>query len=177
MLPYEELEDLGKKAGFTHVAPLRVETLQVQPEVRRMCETCTAYNARWSCPPGCGSLEACTAEIAAYTEGILVQTVGNLEDELDGAGMMETEGRHKENFLRLRDWLYQDYPKLLALGSGGCRQCEVCTYPDQPCRFPDKRAASMEAYGLLVLQVCKDNDLRYYYGPNAIAYTGCFLLQ
>ena len=35
----------------------------------------------------------------------------------------------------------------------------------------------MEAYGMLVLEVCKDNHLGYYYGPNTIAYTGCFLVD
>ena len=34
----------------------------------------------------------------------------------------------------------------------------------------------MEAYGLMVNQVCLDNGLHYNYGPNTIAYTGCFLL-
>ena len=30
---------------------------------------------------------------------------------------------------------------------------------------------------MLVMEVCKANDLQYYYGSNAIAYTSCFLLD
>ena len=30
---------------------------------------------------------------------------------------------------------------------------------------------------MLVSQVCKDNDLPYYYGKCTIAYTACFLLE
>ena len=36
--------------------------------------------------------------------------------------------------------------------------------------------SSMEAFGMLVLEVCKANGLSYYYGSDKMAYTGCFLL-
>lgn len=39
--------------------------------------------------------------IDAYQHGIIVQTVGELEDELDGETMMETEALHNEHFLSL----------------------------------------------------------------------------
>jgi hypothetical protein len=35
----------------------------------------------------------------------------------------------------------------------------------------------MEAYGLLVTQICTDNGMKYYYGPDTLAYTSCFLLE
>lgn len=176
MLPYDELIRLGKEAGFTEIVPLRAEILRPDPEVRKMCEGCSACNARWSCPPGCGTPEQCRERILRYREGILVQTVRELEDELDGEGMMDAEALHKENFRRLQALLLPRYPGLLALGTGGCRICQSCTYPDAPCRFPERMVSSMEAYGLLVLQVCRDSGLRYYCGSKAIAYTGCFLL-
>ena len=179
MLNYEELAREGEAAGFTHVAPLKVSTIQLLPEVREMCEanTCGAYGKKWSCPPGCGSLEECRQRIGRYTAGILVQTVGNLEDEMDYESMQETSQRHKEAFAALHEQLRGQYPGMLAVGTGGCTQCPTCTYPDAPCRFPDKMVSSMEAYGMLVSQVCKDNDLPYYYGKCTLAYTGCFLLE
>ena len=103
--------------------------------------------------------------------------MGELEDNMDGEGMMETEARHKEAFLRLMEDLKKDYPDLLAIGAGCCTRCKTCTYPDAPCRFPDKKVSSMEAYGMLVSQICKDNSLPYYYGDCTIAYTSCFLLE
>ena len=65
----------------------------------------------------------------------------------------------------------------MAIGAGACTKCRECTYPDAPCRFPKQAFASMEAYGMLVLQVCKSNNMKYYYGPNTIAYTSMFLLE
>lgn len=175
----EKWEQIGREIGFSHTVPLDVKTLRLLPEVRQMCEanSCRRYGKNWSCPPGCGSLEECRERIAAYSCGILVQTVGQLEDEMDGEGMMEAEARHKENFRNMHDRLLAAGADVLAIGAGCCTRCRECTYPDAPCRFPDKGYASMEAYGMLVTEVCRDNGLAYYYGPATIAYTSCFLFR
>lgn len=177
MQDYDELTVLGQKIGFRHVVPLNPATIDLKPEVRDMCaaNTCGKYGKCWSCPPGCGPLEECKARIARYQRGILVQTVGELEDALDGEGMMAAKDRHKAHFLEMYDALRPMFKDMLAIGAGGCDICESCTYPDQPCRFPDKCITSMEAYGMLVLEVCKKNNLAYYHGPNTISYTSCFL--
>ena len=179
MLNYDELIKQGEEAGFTHVAPLKVSTIQLMPEVRDMCATnsCGAYGKKWSCPPGCGDLDTCRQRIQAYTEGILVQTVGELEDEMDYDSMKETSQRHADAFTKFYEQLRPQYPDMLAIGTGGCTQCKTCTYPDAPCRFPEKMVSSMEAYGMLVSQVCTDNGLPYYYGKCTLAYTACFLLK
>ena len=53
MIDIKELEEMGKKAGFSHVALLKRDTIELMPEVREMCKknTCHMYNRRWSCPP------------------------------------------------------------------------------------------------------------------------------
>ena len=173
------LRALATEAGFTHAGPLDVSTIRLLDEVRDMCaaNTCGAYGRNWSCPPACGELDALRGVISGYRSGLLVQTVGELEDEFDGEGMMETENAHKRHFEVLHRQLMTHWPGLLALGAGTCRRCKICTYPDAPCRFPGMRVSSMEAYGMLVMEVCKANGMRYYYGPDTIAYTGCFLLE
>ncbi|NCB93946.1 MAG: DUF2284 domain-containing protein [Clostridia bacterium] len=175
----EELISVAKEAGFTAAGILDAGTLELRQEVRDMCKanSCGMYEKRWSCPPGCGSLEDLQKRIDQYHHGLIVQTVGQLEDTMDVDTMMETERLQKENLLRLRDILLESYPGLLTLGAGCCTNCEKCTYPDAPCRFPDKMVSSMEAYGLVVSDVCKSNDMKYYYGNCTIAYTSCFLLE
>ena len=174
----EKLLRMAEEAGFTHAAPLDPATIELKREVRDMCadNSCGQYGKRWSCPPGCGELDECAARVAAYSRGLLVQTVGELEDSMDVETMMETEANHKAHFLALYARLRREHPDMLALGAGCCTQCAACSYPDTPCRFPEKMVSSMEAYGMLVLDVCQKNNLKYYYGPNTIAYTGCFLL-
>ena len=175
----QRLMALAAEAGFTHSAPLDAATIELKDEVRAMCQSnsCRAYNRNWSCPPACGELAALRQQIARYRRGLLVQTVGEVEDSLDFEGMMEAESAHKARFAALHERLLDEWPDLLALGAGACTHCRACTYPDEPCRFPEMRTSSMEAYGMLVLEICKANGLGYYYGPQAIAYTSCFLLE
>lgn len=178
-MTHEELFDLAKSVGFTHVGYLDGATLKALPEVRDMCaaNTCGKYGTCWSCPPACGDLETCAAKLAQYAGGLVVQVVGELEDSWDYESMKDIEQRQKEAFNKLLPLLRPHYPDLLPLSSGCCTICKTCTCPDAPCRFPEKAISSMEAYGLLVNQVCLDCGLRYNYGPNTMAYTGCFLLQ
>ena len=172
-MDYEMIAALAQNAGFTHVAPLNPQTIQLKEEVRQMCESCGRYGKCWSCPPGCGSLEACRERVRMHQKGILVQTVGQLEDEFDGEAMMETQEQHKIHFRALCEELQN--ADVLKLGAGCCTICKECTYPDRPCRFPEKMVSSMESYGMVVAEVCKANDLPYYYGKNTIAYTSCVL--
>ena len=179
MPDYERLIKQAEENGFSHAGPLDVSTIHLLPEVREMCaqNKCTAYNTNWCCPPGLGDLPECEKKIGAYTRGLLVQTTGELEDELDGETMMETQDLHKKHFDAMYKELRKEYPNLLACGAGTCTRCKKCTYPDAPCRFPEHRFASMEAYGMLVTQVCQANNLPYYYGPCTITYTSCYLLE
>ena len=88
----KKIEQMGMEQGFSHVVLLDCDTIELKPEVRQMCaaDTCHKYDKCWSCPPGCGSLEECEAKVRQYKYGIIVQTVGELEDAFDGEGMMET---------------------------------------------------------------------------------------
>ena len=144
-----------------------------------MCEvnTCGAYNARWSCPPGCGSVEECDKIMHRYGKGILVQTVGEIEDSLDWEGIMEVKKVHDERFLKGTERLKEQLDEVLPLGDGACSRCKKCTYPDEPCRFPELASSSMEAFGLFVSDVCKKNGVLYNYGPGKMCYTGCYLFE
>jgi len=178
MQNFEKLAVLAEESGFTHCTPLNVSTLEFMQEVRAMCNAkqCDKYNTTWSCPPACASLEELRERVLGYSGGILVQTVGDIEDSYDWDGIMDAGARHKKNFARMWDALEPDYPSVFAMGAGACKLCESCTYPDEPCRFPDRMSASMEACGLFVSKVCTDNDLKYNYGPNKIAFTSCYLI-
>ena len=175
----EQLLTLAAQAGFTQAAPLEAASLTVRTEVRDMCaaDRCHAYGRSWSCPPACGTPEQCQARIDRYKRGILLQTTGQLEDDFDAEAIWETERRHKDSFSVLARQIRQLYPDCLPLTAGCCTLCRTCTYPGKPCRFPKKRFSSMEAYGLLVSDVCLNTGLKYYYGPQTITYTSCILID
>ena len=96
----EKLLKIAREIGFEHFAPLDISTLELKQEVRDMCadNTCGQYEKRWSCPPGCGTLEECRKLLEGRTCGILVQSVGDIEDGFDFEAMMEIEAEHKARF-------------------------------------------------------------------------------
>ena len=140
------------EAGFSHAGPLNMSALKFLPEVRSMCaaDRCQSYGRNWMCPPGCGTLEDAAARAAGYRRGSLLQSTALVRAELPGC---------------------------LPMAAGTCTICRQCTYPDAPCRFPERAIPSMEAYGLFVSQVCQDSGMAYYYGPRTITYTSCILLD
>ncbi|MDR2605722.1 MAG: DUF2284 domain-containing protein [Oscillospiraceae bacterium] len=165
--------------GFTSAAELDPSTIECKTQVRDMCAACKAYGTTWICPPACGEIEECDARVHAYAHGVIVQTTGQLEDELDGEGMMETAAKHGESFKNYYKKLRESFKgeSMLALGAGGCVRCAKCTYPDAPCRFPDEQQSSMEAYGMVISEVCKNNGVPYYYGRSTITYVSCYLFK
>lgn len=171
-----ELLEKAKSLGFTDATPLNPQLLIPNGEVRAMCaaDKCHAYGKNWTCPPECGSLDDCAARIHSCSQGILLQTVGILEDAFDVETMMDTEKEHRQRFHAMADAMRARYPGSLCLGTGGCRICGKCAHPE-PCRFPEKACASMEGYGLLVSEVCQSAGVAYYHGQNTITYTACIL--
>ena len=174
----ERVLQLASQVGFTCAATLNTAALIVRQEVRDMCaaDRCQSFGRSWSCPPACGSLEHCTQRIAGYSRGVLVQTTGSMEDDFDAVAISETYLSHKKSFETLARQVRSIYPNCLPLTAGACTLCRKCTYPERPCRFPGKRLSSMEAYGLLVSDVCIKSGVQYNHGPRTITYTSCILL-
>ena len=174
----EHLCEKAMEIGFDQAVALNVSALRATEMVRSMCaaDKCHAYGKNWTCPPHCGTVEECQRKMNSFSRGILVQTYGDIEDGFDFEAMMEIEADHKAHFTEMYDALRASEESVLALGAGCCTACAKCTYPESPCRFPEKMVSSMEAYGMVVLEVCKANGLTYYYGADKMAYTSCFLL-
>jgi predicted metal-binding protein len=173
-----EAKKIAEECGFSHIGDLQVDTIKVRVEAREGCEVnkCGAYGKSWSCPPACGTLEECEERLRKYKRGLLLQSTGQLEDNFDSETMMNTIAEHGKRFDTFRDRLYTQFPGVFLI-DGVCHRCEKCTYPDAACRFPDKTSYSMEGLGMIVSEVCKDNNILYYYGPNTITYTGAVLLD
>ena len=93
----EELKNIGNSIGFFKVEELNIDKIKLLPEVRQMCSTdkCHMYGRNWSCPPACGTLEECAADISGYKKGIIVQTKGELEDEFEFVTPVMMEGDYE----------------------------------------------------------------------------------
>ena len=173
------LLNLANEIGFSRAAVVDIRSLRAREEVRQLCaaDRCGCYGRNWSCPPYTGEISALQKQLDRCVSGILVQTTGELEDEFDMEGMGRIMQQHSRNFSALTRQARLLYPRVLPLSAGPCTVCRRCTCPDRPCRFPNKRLHSMEAYGLMVSDICRAAGLPYCSGSNTMTYISCILIM
>ena len=172
-----DLVTLARENGFSRWAGLYMPAVTPLAQIRDMCaaDRCGQWGKNWACPPGCGSLEQCAARLRSYASGILVQSTVQLSDPFDYGGMTAAARDHRRRFAGFARQAGLLYPGCLPLTAGACTLCPRCTCPDRPCRFPKKRMASMEAYGLFVSDICTRSGLGYNYGEGTLTFTSCVL--
>jgi predicted metal-binding protein len=160
--------------------------MKTRPEVREACaaDKCHAYGKSWSCPPAVGSLtatgtiEECEKLLARFKSGLILQTTGSLEDPFDYESMTLIGEKHNAHLFDFQEKLKEFFSgekTWLLLGSGCCKICEQCSYPDAPCNYPEKMIVPVEAMGIVVSDLCSANNILYYYGAGTLTYTGCVL--
>jgi predicted metal-binding protein len=176
---YGAAKELAGESGFTHTAELNVSAIETREDVRAVCEQniCGVYGANWACPPGCGSLAECTEKIKRYRRGLILQTVGEIEDSLDLEGMEEAAEAHGNHLREFGDKIRERYPAALLVTAHGCRRCKTCACPGEPCRFPDRATVSMEGLGIVLADVCKNNGVPFHYGANTQTFTAFVLFD
>lgn len=178
---HSTLYQMAIEQGFTFAAWIDPASIPFAPELRAMCEqnSCGQYGTSWKGPPAIGPVEELMQEVLQFKNGLIVQTVGQMEDSFDFESMMEAKEQHQDHFYELVAQIKDDQTDLrdnmLALSVGCCDICGDCTYPDSPCVRPDEARASVEAYGINVNAMLTSGGLKYNNGPNTVSYVGLIL--
>ena len=136
---------------------------------------CGRYGSCWTCPPGVGIPSQLQDKITGYKNAAVFSCKFDLEDSFDFEGMVDGKNTTKKLLFDLKDQLKADGVDFFALGCGGCELCKKCTYPDSPCRFPDKATPSVEACGINVVELSKKIGIKYNNGSNTVTYF-CIIL-
>lgn len=174
------LTDLILELGAHKVGTVAVEDIDFEPEFRKMCErnACGMYGRNWMCPPLVGEVDELIARAKQYQWAVVYQTVDELEDSYDFTGMMAAADKMNRITDQLRQRLEgMDLGPRLLLGAGGCHLCQRCAkQDDQPCRFPEKALASLEAYGINVSTLAPQAGMKYINGANTVTYFGAVFL-
>lgn len=162
------IEYIGKKIWQS--AEIDADKLEFFDYVRDACKAnyCGIYNKTWMCPPGVGEIADLMAKCRNYKTAFVFTTKSYLEDSFDIEGMTTARELHEALNTVLIDNL--DHSKCMILGAGGCNRCNKCTYPDSPCRQPDKAIPSVEACGIDVMKLSKTCGINYINGENTVTY-------
>jgi predicted metal-binding protein len=165
---------------FDHTKEISTADITLDESVRRMCEQnkCGQYGKNWTCPPAVQSVEAFRQEISSYNTFLIVYQVYAVKSSFDWRGMMAGGKDFAGRLHALKKQMDAAGSGIdfRILGAGGCRLCERCAYLDEePCRFPLDALVSMEACGIDVMALMKDNGLKYYNGKNTVTFIGGIL--
>ena len=168
-LPTGITESYLKELGVTAYGLLDAKDVVFSAELREGCnpKQCGGYGKSWACPPAVGSAEECAARCLEYDHALMISSVYELEDSFDYESMAEGG----EHFKKLSETLHAalTIPHIL-LANGKCSLCDPCTYPDAPCRFPEKCLHSLSGYGVYVAATAKRAGLPYNNGENTVTY-------
>lgn len=164
------LDSLGAKQS----AVIAVEDIKFDEEFRKQCEqnACGSYGKNWMCPPGIGPIPELKEKVLKFKQGILFQTVYQLEDSFDFEGMQEGVLAHTKVLKEVLNHIKRNrlLDEFLPLNVGPCTYCGRCSFlDDQECRFPEEAISSVEAYGIDVMALEKSYGMSYNNGKNTIS--------
>ena len=176
----EKLVQAILERGAAKAEVIGCEQIVTSKAFWEICESngCGRFGKYWNCPPAIGEPDALIAEIGTYSQAVLYQTIGEIEDSFDIEGMGEVGVSHKKTSRRIHEVLPEIMggERFLHLSNGGCDLCPRCAKQDnEPCRFPEKLVKPMEGYCIDVYRTTKGTGLKYINGANTVTYFGIVL--
>ena len=152
------------------------DTLVFTPRVRAVCEMeCPQYGKSWACPPGVGTVEECRARCLAYPEGLMIVTMTEVEDIADITATLATREDHEEITREVHRMLLDQGEEVYVLSTESCAICEHCSYPEAPCRHPDRMYPCVESHGILVTELGERFGLPFQAGGNIVTWFSLLL--
>ncbi|WP_041611743.1 DUF2284 domain-containing protein [Treponema primitia] len=166
-----------REAGVYEYGEVSPGDIEFTQEVRELCKAnkCGLYGKTWACPPAVGTVEECRLRCLCYKTMLVFSGKYDIARPFDykamHSGMVDFRRVARNVGAAARD----HWSDFLLLANEGCDTCEVCTYPDSPCRFPEKFHAALEGYGIYVFKLARQAGLRYDNGDLTITFFGALL--
>lgn len=144
---------------------MKSEELTFSDRVRTICETeCPRFGTTWACPPAVGSVEECKERCLSYPELLMISTVAEVRDIADMSECLATGKEHEKVAYEVAQLLKEQGCEVLVLSTESCTQCDRCTYPDAPCRKPERMFPCVESHGILVTELCEKYGMEFFNG-------------
>ena len=166
-------EQMGFQASFVDTADVVQER-----SFRKFCEDnlCGKYNANYSCPPDCGTVEQVQQRLRAGRRALVLQTIWHIGSYENKQGILDSKKNHNAAILRFTDALRKAGLDGFCLGYGGCTLCDPCKRVENlPCAHPDKKISCMSAYCVDVAKLADKCGLEFAWVPEKLFLFGMFV--
>ena len=174
-----QLLELAEAAGFC-AAVIPVEQVPVDAKFRAFCQEnrCGQYNANYSCPPECGTVEQMHQRILFAEKALVLQTQWDIDGYGDLQGIRRGKDAHNSATLRLAAKLQAMGYETLCVGSSCCSLCETCKCCEgEPCVHPDLRYSCMSAYCVDVAKLAQLCGLAFAWDTKKLYPYGMIVLR
>ncbi len=180
MMTEKEIVTMAAEAGIDAAAVIDVSEIVFEYDFRKYCEMnqCGNYGKNYGCPPDCGTPQEMEARAMAYSRALILQTIWPVEDITDPEETGPLKKKHNQKLRRFMDQLAEGGIVGLPVMAGPCSLCSPCAKASgQPCRFPERQASCLSAYGINVMKLCESSGVAWDYGPDKVAFFGLYMMK
>lgn len=154
------------------------DTLVFTPRVRTVCEMeCPQYGQKLGLPAGSGDRGGMPGAVPCLPEGLLIVTMTEVEDIADITATLATREDHEEITREVHCMLLDQGAEVYVLSTESCAICEHCSYPEAPCRHPDRMYPCVESHGILVTELGERFGLPFQAGGNIVTWFSLLLYR
>ncbi len=154
----------------------KTDELIFADRIRTICESeCPMYGKTWACPPGVGSMEECQSKCLKFKDGVLISTIVEVSDIANIDETLATRGDHEDITREVKGIMTEMGIETYVLSTEACAYCEKCTYPDEPCRYPEHMFPCIESHCILVTDIAEKFGIEFIYGSNMVMWFSLLL--
>ncbi len=151
--------------------------LEFSDRIRYVCQTqCPMYATSWACPPAVGTVAECKARCLQYPEGLMIATIQEAEI-MDMEAALATRAPHETITREVAQLVRAQGTRTLVLSTEACAFCAKCTYPDAPCRHPERMFPCVESHGIVASALAERYGVEFYAGPNLVTWFSLILFK
>ncbi len=174
----KKLEEQIAQYPIFEYAFIEADKIPFRDKVRYICETeCPQYGRSWSCPPAVGTVRECRERCARFNSGFLFTTLAEVNDMENMEEMLDTRMEHEKITEQVRRLFMEQCGKVLTLSTESCALCKTCTYPDAPCRHPERMLPCVESYGILVTELAEECGISFMNGAGVVTWFSLILYR
>lgn len=167
----ERLEQQLAELPLYQYAFIRTRDLEFSQRIRWICaHECPMYNTNWACPPAVGSVEACKARCMAFEDALIIATITEVNDIADMTQTLSTRAAHEEITRQVLELVRMQAQETMVLSTEACAICQRCTWPEAPCRHPDRMFPCVESHGIVVTALAEHMDIDFYAEGNLVTW-------
>ncbi len=113
----------------------------------------------------------------SYKECFLFSTIAEVSDVINFEETLATRKEHEKITAAIEAFIRESGTDCMALSTESCDICEVCTYPDAPCRFPEKMHPCVESHGIIVCELAEKYNMEFTLSANQVLWFGILFLK